>query len=151
MRSPLPCSYFVSLPDISWYCLISEHASGNVSPCGPLCHRWSITTGVGLLLAEAHGSPWSSQISGKCQLSALIGSVMYSGPFASFMPPKPRKVRCRQVCLMCVCADLLSQHFPARILTQNWLSYTTLRQLFCLTKALAALPCVPTVRVCQIN
>lgn len=91
MLPPLPHSYFVSLPDISWSCLISEHASGNVSPCGLLCHRWSITTGVGLLLAEAHGSPWSSQISGKCQLSALIGSVMYSGPFASFMPPKPKK------------------------------------------------------------
>lgn len=126
MRPPLPRSYVVSLPDISWSCLISEHASGNVSPCGLLCHRWSITTGVGLLLAEAHGSPWSSQISRKCQLSALIGSVMYSGPFASFMPPKPKKsgvgryAWCACV-LTCTLSTFLPESWPKTdFLTQPW-------------------------------
>lgn len=64
-----------------------------LSPCGQLCHRWSITIGGGLLLAKAHRltDPDKSAVNASSQLNALIGSDRHSGPYASFMPPGPQK------------------------------------------------------------
>lgn len=64
-----------------------------LSPCAQLCHRWSITTGGSLLQAEPCGpaNPDKSAINASPQSNALIGLDRHSGPYASFMPPRPQK------------------------------------------------------------
>lgn len=83
------CLVLSCLKLCQWPCL---------SLCGQLCHRWSITTGGGLLLAEPRGpaDPDKSAVNASPQPNALIGSDRHSGPYASFMPLDPR---CRQVCV----------------------------------------------------
>lgn len=83
------CLVLSCLKLCQWPCL---------SLCGQLCHRWSITTGGGLLLAEPRGpaDPDKSAVNASPQPTALIGSDRHSGPYASFMPLDPR---CRQVCV----------------------------------------------------
>lgn len=82
--SSVHTSVLYYLTTCQWPCL---------SPCGQLCHRWSITIGGGLLLAKAHRltDPDKSAVNASSQLNALIGSDRHSGPYASFMPPGPQK------------------------------------------------------------
>lgn len=107
-RSPLHTllllSFLSSLP--SFLCLVLSCLRACqwpcLPPCGQLCHRWSITTGGGLLLAEPHGpaDPDKSAVNASPQPNALIGSDRRSGPYASFMPPRPQKPGVgRYVCL----------------------------------------------------
>lgn len=86
---PFLCLVLSCLKLCQWPCL---------SLCGQLCHRWSITTGGGLLLAEPRGpaDPDKWAVNASPQPTALIGSDRHSGPYASFMPLDPR---CRQVCV----------------------------------------------------
>lgn len=89
------CLVLSCLKECQWLCL---------SLCGQLCHRWSITTGGSLLLGKPRGPDDldKSAINASPQPNALIGSDRHSGPYASFLPPRPQKNRCRQVCVRVV-------------------------------------------------
>ncbi len=68
-------------------------------------------------MAEPHGpaDPDKSAVNASPQPNALIGSDRHSGPYASFMPPRPQKKQVQAgMCVhVCVCLSLLHYSAPA--------------------------------------
>lgn len=98
VHSP-PTIFSASVTSCVWSCLVSNCASGHVSPRVASC-----VTGDPSPQVEAYywpnpvgpADPDKSAVNATPQPSALIGSDRHSGPYASSMPLDPR---CRQVCV----------------------------------------------------
>lgn len=109
---PLPPSYCVSILTLAglsyltrrWRCLPMWPAVSQMIHH----HRCRFIIGQS---PRAPVYPHRSAVNSSSQMSALIGSVMYSCPFASFMPPNPKSQVWAGTSGVCVCSTcyVLSQ------------------------------------------
>lgn len=87
-------------------------------------------------MAEPHGpaDPDKSAVNASRQPNALIGSDMHSGPYASFMPPRPQKPGVGRYVCMCVsvCAFLyyIIQHLLLGVYVSGFFSLVPLAQQY---------------------
>lgn len=141
----LPC--FLPL----FFCLLVSYLISRprprLSPCGQLCHRWSITRRRRFIIGQTSQARQSRQISCKCQgLSRVLRLVVTgtAGLMPATCPQDPKKTGVGKSVHLCVCVR--ARVLRACVCVCNFLSYIIQHLLLKFT-SLVSFPCTLALAV----